>query len=84
MTQKFISRTKSGHELPEERICELGDKSIEIWSLEIQRKKWNDEIETEPQRNVGNFKCITIHIKRVPEGEEKNISKTAIRKNNGW
>lgn len=75
MTPKFIRGTNSGHELPEERICELGDRWIEIWSLEIQRKKWNEEIETEPQRNVGNFKCINVHISRVPEGEEKKYIK---------
>lgn len=80
MTPKFIRGTNSGHELPEERICELGDTAIEIWSLEIQRKKWNEEIETELQRNVGNFKCTNIHIRRVPEREEKNKSKTIIRK----
>lgn len=30
------------------------------------------------------FKCTNVHIMRVPEGEEeKKISKTNIRRNNG-
>lgn len=79
----FIRGTNSGLELPEDKICELGDRLIE--------NKQPGKIENRMKKNKQSlkemwdiFKCTNVHIMRVPEGEEeKKISKKNIRRNNG-